>query len=108
VSDVDKTKKTRLEAASWRVGDAADFLELTAEEVAFVELKLVLAGYLRDIRVRHGWTQTYVARTLGSSQSRVAKMEAADESVSVDLLVKSLLALGASRKQVGQVITRAA
>jgi len=105
---VDKTKRTRLEAAGWRVGDASDFLELTAEETAFVELKLALADYLRDIRVQHGWTQTHVARVLGSSQSRVAKMEAADASVSVDLLVKSLLALGASRKQVGQVIARAA
>jgi len=105
---VDKTKKARLEAAGWRVGDAADFLELTTEEAAFVELKLALADYLRDIRVQHGWTQTHVANVLGSSQSRVAKMEAADGSVSVDLLVKSLLTLGASRKEVGQVIARAA
>ena len=105
---MNKTKRTRLEAAGWRVGDTSDFLELTAEEAAFVELKLALADYLRDIRVQHGWTQTYVAHALGSSQSRVAKMEAADASVSVDLLVKSLLALGASRKQVGQVIARAA
>lgn len=105
---MDKTKRTRLEAAGWRAGDAPDFLELTAEEAAFVELKLALADYLRDVRVSHGWTQTHVARLLGSSQSRVAKMEAADSSVSVDLLVKSLLTLGASRKQVGQVIARAA
>ena len=105
---MDKTKESRLKAAGWRTGDAAEFLELTPEEAAFVELKLALAAYLRDIRVEHGWTQTHVARILGSSQSRVAKMEAADSSVSVDLLVKSLLALGASRKQVGQVISRAA
>ena len=105
---MDKTNKARLEAAGWRVGDAADFLELTTEEAAFVELKLALADYLRDVRVQHGWTQTHVANVLGSSQSRVAKMEAADASVSVDLLVKSLLALGASRKELGQVIARAA
>ena len=105
---MDKTKQSRLEAAGWRVGDTADFLELTSEEAAFIELKLALADYLRDMRVQHGWTQTYVARTLGSSQSRVAKMEAADSSVTVDLLVKALLTLGASREQVGQVIARAA
>jgi predicted XRE-type DNA-binding protein len=105
---MDKNKKASLERAGWRVGDAADFLELTAEEAAFVELKLALAGYLRDIRVTHGWTQAHVARLLGSSQSRVAKMESADASVSVDLLVKSLLALGASRKDVGKVIAQAA
>ncbi len=101
-------KRTQLEAAGWRVGDNADFLELSAEETAFVELKLALADYLREIRVQHAWTQAYVARVLGSSQSRVAKMEAADASVSIDLLLKSLLKLGASRKQVGQVIARVA
>jgi transcriptional regulator with XRE-family HTH domain len=105
---MDKTKCSRLEAAGWHVGDAADLLELTAEEATFVEIKLALADYLRDIRAWHGWTQTHVARVLGSSQSRVAKLEAADASVSVDLLVKSLLTLGASRKKVGQVLARAA
>lgn len=99
-----KTKKDRLEAAGWRVGDAAEFLELSREEAAFVELKLALATYLRDVRVRNSWTQTQVARRLGSSQSRIAKMEAADASVSLDLLVRSLLSLGASRREVGRVI----
>ena len=94
--------------AGWKVGDATDFLELTAEEAAYIELKLALARYLRDVRISNGWTQTFVAKRLGSSQSRVAKMEAADASVSVDLLVKSLLTLGASRKDVGRVISRAA
>lgn len=103
-----ETKRSRLEAAGWHVGDAADLLELTAEEAAFVELKLALADYLRDIRASHGWAQTHVARVLGSSQSRVAKMEAADAAASVDLLVKSLLTLGVSRKEAGQVIARAA
>ena len=105
---MDKTRRTGLEAAGWRVGDATEFLELSAEEVAFVELKLALADSLRDLRTQHGWTQTQVAQQLGSSQSRVAKMEAADASVSVDLLVKSLLALGVTRKEVGQMIVRAA
>ncbi len=105
---MDKNKKQRLGAAGWRIGDAAEFLELSAEEAAFVELKLALANYLRELRTRNGWTQVQVARRLGSSQSRVAKMEAADSSVSLDLLVKSLLGLGASRTEVGTVIARAA
>jgi len=105
---MDKAKKDRLGAAGWKSGDAADFLELSAEEAAFVELKLALADYLRELRTRNAWTQAQVARRLGSSQSRVAKMEAADASVSLDLLVKSLLALGASRGEVGRVIARAA
>ncbi len=105
---MDKAKHDRLAAAGWRSGDAADFLELSEEEAAFVELKLALADYLRELRIRNSWTQSQVARRLGSSQSRVAKMEAADSSVSVDLLVKSLLTLGASRGDVGGVIARAA
>lgn len=105
---MEKGKKDRLAAAGWRSGDAADFLGLTEEEAAFVELKLALADYLRELRVRNSWTQAQVARRLGSSQSRVAKMEAADSSVSLDLLVKSLLALGASRGEVGRVIAKAA
>jgi len=105
---MNKAKKKRLESGGWRVGDAADFLELTPEEAAFVELKLALAGYLRELRTRRDWTQVRVAGLLRSSQSRVAKMEAADGSVSIDLLVRSLLALGASRADVGRVIARAA
>jgi len=105
---MEKAKKDRLAAAGWRSGDAAEFLQLSAEEAAFVELKLALAVYLREVRAQHGWTQAQVARRLGSSQSRVAKMEAADASVSLDLLVKSLLALGASSTEVGRVIARAA
>jgi ribosome-binding protein aMBF1 (putative translation factor) len=105
---MDQKRKDRLESAGWRVGNAEDFLELTREEAAFVELKLALARFLRDVRVQQGWTQAQTAKRLGSSQSRLAKMEAADASVSVDLLVKSLLGLGATREQVGQVIARAA
>lgn len=92
----------------WRSGNVADVLELSEEEAAFIELKLALADYLRDLRTRNAWTQSQVARRLGSSQSRVARMEAADASVSLDLLVKSLLALGVSRSEVGSVIGKAA
>ena len=103
-----KAERDRLAAAGWRTGDAADFLQLSAEEAAFVELKLALSDYLRELRTRNSWTQSQVARRLGSSQSRVAKMEAADASVSLDLLVKALLALGASRGEVGRAIAEAA
>ncbi len=103
-----EAKEDRLKLAGWRVGGAGDFLDLTPEEAAFAELKLALAFYLRELRGERGWTQSQVARRLRSSQSRVAKMEAADPSVSLDLLVRSLLALGASRADVGRVIVRAA
>lgn len=105
---MEPTKQNKLESKGWRVGDAADFLGLTPEEAAFVELKLALASYLKELRRREGWTQSTVAKRLGSSQSRVAKMEASDPSVSLDLMVRSLLALGVTCAEVGRVIARVA
>lgn len=97
-------KRRKLEAAGWRVGGAREFLDLTSSEAEFVEIKLALARKLRQIREQHHWTQAELAKKVGSSQSRVAKMEAGDPSVSVDLLVKSLLAAGADRHELGRVV----
>ena len=97
-------KRRRLEAAGWRVGDAREFLELTLGEAEFVEIKLALARRLRQLREAQHWTQAELARRIGSSQSRVAKMEAGDSTVSVDLLVRCLLAAGANRKELGRVV----
>lgn len=97
-------KRRRLEAAGWRFGSARDFLGLTQGEAEFVEIKLDLARRLRELREERNWTQAEFARQVGSSQSRVAKMEAADPSVSVDLLVRSLLAAGADRRELGRVV----
>lgn len=98
------TKRQRLERAGWNVGSTTDFLDLSPEEVALVEMKLALSESLRVWRTRKGLTQGALARQLGSSQSRVAKMEAADPTVSFDLLVRSLLHLGASRKAIARAI----
>ena len=97
-------KRRRLESAGWRLGDARDFLALKDEEAEFVEIKLALARHLRQLREKHHWTQAELARHVGSSQSRVAKMEAADSTVSVDLLVRSLLAIGADRRELGRIL----
>ena len=97
-------KRRKLEGAGWRVGDVREFLELTPGEAEFVEIKLSLARRLREMREERNWTQAEFARHVGSSQSRVAKMEAADPTVSVDLLVRSLLAAGADRKELGRVV----
>jgi ribosome-binding protein aMBF1 (putative translation factor) len=103
-----RSKRERLEAAGWRAGTAAEFLGLSAEESAFVEMKLALADGVRRRRQAKRLTQVQLAERIGSSQSRVAKMETADRTVSIDLLVRTLLALGASRAEVARVIrTRA-
>jgi DNA-binding XRE family transcriptional regulator len=93
---LNSTKKARLEASGWKVGTAAEFLGLSKQEAAFVEMKLALARCLHTLRVRRKFSQTRVAQLVGSSQSRVAKMESGDPSVSVDLLLRSVLAIGGS------------
>jgi ribosome-binding protein aMBF1 (putative translation factor) len=92
------SKKKRLEAKGWTVGSAKDFLGLSSEEEAYIEIKLRLADALRNQRLRRRMTQLDLARRIKSSQSRVAKMEAAESSVSLDLLVRSILALGVSSR----------
>ncbi len=101
-----KSKREKLEAAGWRVGSAADFLSLSTEEVALIEMKFGLAESIRKRRLARRLTQTQLAKRLGSSQSRVAKMEVADPTVSMDLLVRALLELGATRTQVAKAIAR--
>ena len=102
---MDKRKKARLAKKGWKTGSVAEFLDLSAEEVAYVEMKLALSKELKALRARKRLTQKELADAIESSQSRVAKMEAGDPTVSIDLLVKSLLALGASKKELGRVIS---
>jgi len=94
----------RLRAKGWREGSAADLLGLTPEEATLIELKLDLAQAIRERRRAQELTQTDLAQQLGSSQSRVAKVEAGDPSVSLELLVRALLALGATRECLGGLI----
>jgi hypothetical protein len=100
-----EAKRKRLAAKGWKVGNATEFLGLTPEEEAYVELKLRLANGLRRRRLKSRLTQAALAKAVRSSQSRVAKMEAGDPTVTVDLLVRSLLALGATRREVARIIS---
>jgi len=102
---MNSAKKRRLESKGWKFGDTKEFLNLSAEEAAYVELKLALSKNLQELRRKKKLTQEELARRLKSSQSRIAKMEAGDPSVSVDLLVRSLLALGASRKHLAEMLS---
>ncbi len=97
-------KRKRLEAAGWRFGNAADFLGMTPQEEAYVELKLHLADALEAKRKANGLTQKGLAARLQSSQSRVAMMEKGDPSVSIDLLVRGLFALGMRRRELAKAI----
>ena len=100
---MDSAKRARLEKAGWKVGTTKDFLGLSPEEAAYVEFKFNLAKAFSEKRKSLGLSQVAVAKKIKSSQSRVAKMEAGDPSVSIDLLVKSLFALGETTKSLQQV-----
>jgi DNA-binding XRE family transcriptional regulator len=97
-------KKRKLESKGWKVGGVADFLNLSPEESDFLELKLSFSRNLREKRTERKLTQTQLAKMIHSSQSRVAKMESGDPSVSFDLLIKSMLALGMSKHDLAGVI----
>ena len=101
---MDKKKKKVLESKGYRVGSTEDFLGLSKEESEYIELKLALSQALSKQRKQKKLTQIQLAKMLNSSQSRVAKMEKGDPTVSLDLLVKSLLAVGATKKSIAKAI----
>ena len=103
---MDARKRKRLEAAGWHVGTVAEFLELSEAESALIEMRRSLSRSLKMQRTRRGVTQTSLAKALRSSQSRVAKMEAGDPSVSLDLIVRALLIVGATRREVASAMVR--
>ena len=98
-----KAKRARLEAKGWKVSTVAEFLELTPEESALIEIKLALSRRLRERRQKR-MTQAQLAEKIQSSQSRIAKAETGHSSVSLELLVRAMLATGASPKEIGKAI----
>jgi len=99
-----QAKRRKLEQAGWRIGSAKEFLGLSEQEAIYVELRLRLADSLKTARQRNNLTQASLAKRIRSSQSRVAKMEGGDPTVSLDLLIRSLLALGASNRDLAKAI----
>jgi len=101
---MNRSKRKKLERAGFRVSAVQDFLQLSDEEMALIDLKIRLIEMLKSIRKTNGLTQHGLARLLASSQSRVAKIEAAGSGVSLDLICKALFALGVSRQAIGKMI----
>jgi ribosome-binding protein aMBF1 (putative translation factor) len=100
-----KQKKKRLQVKDWKIATVKEFLGLSDEESAYIELKIKLAAGLRRRRQQKGLSQLDLTAKLQSNQSRVAKMEAGDPSVSLDLLIRSLISLGTTERQLSQIIT---
>lgn len=104
---MDRTRWKSLQKQGWTEGSATDFLELTPEEASYVEIRLRLADLARDLRRASRLTQRQAAERLGSSQSRIAKLEAADPSVSLDLMVRSILSLGGGKQEIAKSVAEA-
>ncbi|MDB9436970.1 hypothetical protein BMF77_04418 [Dolichospermum sp. UHCC 0315A] len=102
---MDEAKRERLEQKGWKVGNVSEFLELTKEETALIEIKLVLSHNLKERR-QQLMTQTELAAKIQSSQPRIAKAENGDASVSIELLIRAMLATGATPQEIGQVISQ--
>lgn len=102
---MDEAKRKRLEQKGWKVGNVSEFLELTKEETTLIEIKLVLSHNLKERRQKL-MTQTELAEKIQSSQPRIAKAENGDASVSIELLIRAMLATGATPQEIGQVIAQ--
>jgi predicted XRE-type DNA-binding protein len=102
-----KTRKQRLKEAGFETTSVQDFLDLSDEEITYIEMKLGLARALKLHRTaKLKMSQHALAELIGSSQSRVAKMEAGDPSVTLDLLVRSMLSTGLKQAEIARALSR--
>ena len=101
---MDKIKQKKLEKKGWKIGSTDEFLNLTAEEIEYIEMKIKLSNYLRAFRKTRNLTQAQLAELIHSSQSRVAKMEHGDPTVSLDLIIRSLFAMGTTKQDLAQAL----
>ena len=102
---MDPVKRRKIEAAGYKVSTVAEFLQLTPEEEAIVEIRVAVSKSLKRMRQQEQLSQQKLAENCNYNHSRVAKMEASDRSVSIDLLIKSLLSLGATREDIAAAIS---
>ena len=103
---MDQAKKQRLEDKGWKIGSASEFLELSPEESILIEIKLALSLNLKERRQKL-MIQAELAEKINSSQPRVAKAENGDDSVSIELLIRAILATGATPQDIGEIIAQA-
>jgi len=101
---MNKLKQNKLALRGWKTGSVQEFLGLTDEESVYIELKIKLCTNLKRLRKEQNITQVELAKMLNSSQSRIAKIETGDSSVSLDLIIRSLLALGTSQNDIARAI----
>ena len=95
---MDASKRKKLSKMGGRITTAKEFLGLSDAEEMIVELRIELAAAVRKRREAAGLTQAQLAKAIGSSQSRVAKMEGGDPQASLESLLRALVAVGGKPK----------
>jgi predicted XRE-type DNA-binding protein len=100
---MDQATRKQLAKNGWQVGTVSDFLDLSPEEATLIEIKLALSRALKERR-QQNMTQAELAEKMHSSQPRIANAENGDASVSIELLLRAILATGASPQEIGRVI----
>jgi ribosome-binding protein aMBF1 (putative translation factor) len=91
---MDATKRKAIEAAGWKVGDAADFLGMSDEERQLLDTRVEFALAVRRQREALHLSQKQLGAMLKTSQPRVAKIERAASDVSMDQLIRAFTATG--------------
>ena len=98
-------KKKRLEEAGWTVGDYGDVFGLTAEDRAFVEMRLAAAREVDRLLSKQKVTQKELAARMGTRQPSISKMLREPAEATFDFLFRALLALGATPQSIGLAIS---
>lgn len=102
--ELDKTRIKKLENAGWKMGDFGDAFALSAEDRAFVEMRLAAAREVDRLREEQGVSQRELARRMGTKQPTVSRMLAEPSSTTFDSLFRALLALGSTPRQIAAAL----
>ena len=97
---MDAERKKKREAADWKFGDYADFLDMTPEEKAVVEIRLAATREMERLRAENPISQEELARRMGTKQPNVSKLFKNPGKATLDTLFRALLALGSTPKKI--------
>ena len=105
VNGMKKARRQALEKRGFKITQTQEFLGLSDEDMALIDLKIQLIRKLREVRLKRGITQTGLAKMMQTSQSRIAMLEGGSSDVSLDLVCRALFTLGVSKKELATTIS---
>ena len=99
-----KSISARMDAAGWKTVTIAEFLDLTPEDMAFIQVRRTFARAVRNRREVSGLSRTALAETLGLSETQIALMEGNASSISMDVMLRAFLAMGATQNDLAEAL----